>query len=48
MGWLAIRPAHFRTWEIIAGLSGGRHLRKLVSQQRYRIAALRQGEYRYE
>jgi hypothetical protein len=33
---------------VIAGLSGVRHLRKLVSQQRYRITQLRQGEYRYE
>jgi uncharacterized membrane protein YdjX (TVP38/TMEM64 family) len=33
---------------VIAGLSGVRHLRKLVSQQRYRIMQLRQGEYRYE
>jgi hypothetical protein len=33
---------------VIAGLSGVRHLRKLVSQQRYRITQLRQGDYRYE
>ena len=33
---------------VIAGLSGVRHLRKLVSQQRDRIMQLRQGEYRYE
>jgi hypothetical protein len=33
---------------VIAGLSGVRHLRKLVSQQRYRITQLRRGEYRYE
>jgi|SRR5882762_3258232 hypothetical protein len=33
---------------VIAGLSGVRHLRKLVSRQRYRVVQLRQGEYRYE
>jgi hypothetical protein len=33
----------------VAGLSGVRHLRKLVSQQRYRVVQLRQGsDYRYE
>jgi hypothetical protein len=32
---------------VIASLSGVRHLRKLVSQQRYRMVQLRQGEYRY-
>ena len=33
---------------VIAALSGVRHLRKLVSQQRYRVVQLQQGEYRYE
>ena len=33
---------------VIAGVSGVRHLRKLVSQQRYRVVQLRPGEYRYE
>ena len=33
---------------LIAGVSGVRHLRKLVSQQRYRVVQLRPGEYRYE
>ena len=33
---------------VIAALSGVRHLRKLVSEQRYRVVQLRQGEYRYE
>jgi hypothetical protein len=33
----------------VAGLSGVRHLRRLVSQQRYRVVQLRQGsDYRYE
>jgi hypothetical protein len=32
---------------VIAGLSGVRHLRKLVSQQRYRVVQLGQSEYRY-
>ena len=32
---------------VIAGLSGVRHLRKLVSQQRYRVVQLGRGEYRY-
>jgi uncharacterized membrane protein YdjX (TVP38/TMEM64 family) len=30
---------------VIAGLSGVRHLRRLVSQQRYRVVQLRRGEY---
>jgi uncharacterized membrane protein YdjX (TVP38/TMEM64 family) len=33
---------------VIAGLSGVRHLRKLISQQRYRFAQLRGSDYRYE
>jgi uncharacterized membrane protein len=33
---------------VIAGLSGVRHLRKLIGEQRYRIAQLRGGDYRYE
>src|ERR1700743_1840380 len=33
----------------VAGVSGVRHLRQLVSQQRYRVVRLRQGsDYRYE
>lgn len=32
---------------VIAGLSGVRHLRKLVSEQRYRLIQLGRGEYRY-
>ncbi len=31
----------------IAGLSGVRYLRKLVSRQRYRVVQLGRGEYRY-
>jgi hypothetical protein len=30
---------------VIASLSGVRHLRRLVSQQRFRIVQLRRGEY---
>lgn len=30
---------------VIAGLSGVRHLRKLVGQQSYRVVQLRRGEY---
>jgi uncharacterized membrane protein YdjX (TVP38/TMEM64 family) len=30
---------------VIAGLSGVRHLRKLVSQRGYRVVQLRRGEY---
>jgi hypothetical protein len=33
---------------VIAGLSGVRHLRKLVNQQRHRIAQLRQSDYRFD
>jgi uncharacterized membrane protein YdjX (TVP38/TMEM64 family) len=33
---------------VIAGLSGVRHLRKLISQQRYRVVQLRGSDYRYE
>jgi hypothetical protein len=33
---------------VIAGLSGVRHLRKLIGQQRSRIVQLRGGDYRYE
>lgn len=33
---------------VIAGLSGVRHLRKLVSQQRHRIVQLRQSDYRFD
>jgi len=33
---------------VIAGLSGVRHLRKLVSQQRHRVVQLRQGDYRFD
>jgi hypothetical protein len=32
---------------VIAGLSGMRHLRKLVSQQRYRVMQLGRSEYHY-
>jgi uncharacterized membrane protein YdjX (TVP38/TMEM64 family) len=30
---------------VIASMSGVRHLRRLVSQQRYRVVQLRRGEY---
>ena len=33
---------------VIAGLSGVRHLRRLISQQRYRVGQLRGSDYRYE
>jgi uncharacterized membrane protein YdjX (TVP38/TMEM64 family) len=33
---------------VIAGLSGVRHLRKLVSQQSHRIVQLRRGEYHFD
>ncbi len=33
---------------VIAGLSGVRHVRKLVSQRGYRVVQLRQGEYHYD
>jgi hypothetical protein len=33
---------------VIASLSGVRHLRKLVSQQRHRVVQLRRGEYDYD
>jgi len=33
---------------VTAGLTGARYLRKLVSQQRYRFAQLRRGEYRFD
>ena len=33
---------------VIAGLSGVRHLRKLISRQRYRLVELRGRDYRYE
>jgi hypothetical protein len=33
---------------VIAGLSGVRHLRKLISQQRYRIVQLGGSDYRYD
>jgi uncharacterized membrane protein YdjX (TVP38/TMEM64 family) len=33
---------------VIAGISGVRHLRKLVSQQRHRVAQLRRGDYRFD
>jgi hypothetical protein len=32
---------------VIASLSGVRQLRKLISQQRYHVVQLRQGEYHY-
>lgn len=32
---------------VIAGVSGVRHLRKLISEQRYRLIQLGRGEYRY-
>jgi uncharacterized membrane protein len=32
---------------VVASVSGVRHLRKLVSRQRYRVVQLRQGDYRY-
>src|ERR1700748_583144 len=33
---------------VIAGLSGVRHRRKLVSQQRHRVVQLRQSDYRFD
>ena len=33
---------------VIASLSGVRHLRKLVSQQRNRVVQLRQSDYRFD
>jgi uncharacterized membrane protein YdjX (TVP38/TMEM64 family) len=33
---------------VIAGLSGVRHLRKLVGQRGYRVAQLRRGEYHFD
>jgi hypothetical protein len=33
---------------VIAGLSGVRHLRKLVGQRGYRVVQLRQGEYHFD
>ncbi len=33
---------------VVASLSGVRHLRKLVSQQRYRVVQLRQSDYRFD
>ena len=33
---------------VIAGLSGVRHLRKLIGRQRYRFVQLRGSDYRYE
>lgn len=33
---------------VIAGWSGVRQLRKLVSEQRYRVVQLRRGEYYYD
>ncbi len=33
---------------VIAGLSGVRHLRKLVTQRGYRVVQLRPGEYYYD
>jgi len=33
---------------VLASLSGVRHLRKLISQQRNRIVQLRQADYHYE
>jgi hypothetical protein len=33
---------------VIAGLSGVRHLRKLVSQQRHRVVQLGQSDYRFD
>jgi hypothetical protein len=33
---------------VIAGLSGVRHLRKLVSQQRHRVVQLQRGDYRFD
>jgi uncharacterized membrane protein YdjX (TVP38/TMEM64 family) len=32
---------------VVAGLSGVRHLRKLVSQRGYQVVQLRQGDYHY-
>ncbi|HUN36617.1 MAG TPA: hypothetical protein VMU95_31870 [Trebonia sp.] len=32
----------------IAGFSGARHVRKLVSRQAFRVVQLRRGEYDYE
>jgi uncharacterized membrane protein YdjX (TVP38/TMEM64 family) len=32
---------------VIAGVSGLRHVRKLVTQQRHRVVQLGQGDYRY-
>jgi uncharacterized membrane protein YdjX (TVP38/TMEM64 family) len=33
---------------VIAGVSGVRHVRKLIGEQRYRIVQLRGSDYRYE
>jgi len=33
---------------VLASLSGVRHLRKLISQQRNRVVQLRQADYHYE
>jgi hypothetical protein len=33
---------------VVAGLSGVRHLRKLIGQQRYRVVQLHGSDYRYE
>ena len=33
---------------VIASMSGVRQLRKLISQQRYRVVQLRQGDYDFE
>jgi uncharacterized membrane protein YdjX (TVP38/TMEM64 family) len=33
---------------VIAGLSGVRHLRKLVGQRGYRVVQLRRGEYHFD
>lgn len=33
---------------VIASLTGVRHLRKLITQQRYRIVQLRGSDYRYQ
>jgi hypothetical protein len=32
---------------VVAGLSGVRHLRKLISQRGYQVVQLRQGDYHY-
>jgi hypothetical protein len=51
IGGLALWGASFVAAGVavaIAGLSGVRQLRKLISQQRYRVVQLRRGEYDFD